>query len=234
MYPSIPCERTKTMDEMDCKKMRKQKIRDAKTGLILDAALEVLSQKGYYETRLEDIAEKAGFSKSALYRYYKDKDEIFFTIAVRERNKVIDMLTKDPGCRLSPENHISVNLRHFLTAAFTAWGKNFSFILALNSFQVFSLVDHLEGQDELEEIEKDFLTGEDRLSDLMTELFDTARGKGEIATELNSELLFDFFQGLIFTKIKKWHQRKKMGNIDEAVDQIVTFLAKGFGYEYEN
>src|SRR5690554_8047097 len=41
---------------------------------------QILSQKGYHETRLEDIAEKAGFSKSALYRYYKDKDEIFFNI----------------------------------------------------------------------------------------------------------------------------------------------------------
>jgi len=69
MNLNMPCERIKIMEELDCKEKRKQLVRDTKTSLILDAALEVLSQKGYYETRLEDIAEKAGFSKSALYRY---------------------------------------------------------------------------------------------------------------------------------------------------------------------
>lgn len=113
------------MEELDCKEKRIQLIRDTKTSLILDAALEVLSQKGYYETRLEDIAEKAGFSKSALYRYYKDKDEIFLTIAVRERNRVYDKFTTDPQYQLDKQLHISENLRRFLSAAFTMWGRIF-------------------------------------------------------------------------------------------------------------
>lgn len=220
------------MDEMDCKEKRKQRIRDTKTSLILDAALEVLSQKGYYETRLEDIAEKAGFSKSALYRYYKDKDEIFITIAVRERNRVYDKLTTDPQYKLDKENHISENLRRFLAAVFTAWGENFSFILTLNSFQVFALIDELQKQNELLEIEKDFLYAENKIEELMTGLFNSAKERNEVATRLNSKLIFDFFQGLVFTKVKKWHQQKNMGDINEAVGEILTFLSGGLGYQY--
>ncbi len=219
------------MNELDCKEKRKQKIRDTKANLILDAALEVLAQKGYYQTRLEDIADKAGFSKSALYRYYKDKDEIFITIAVRERDRVYDKLTVDPQYKLDKENHISENLRRFLTAAFTVYGENFSFILTLNSFQVFALINELQKQNDLMEIEKDFLCSDCKFEELMTGLFDHAKEKGEITTGLKSELIFDFFQGMLFTKVKKWHQQKTMGNIDEAVDEILTFLGNGLGYK---
>ncbi|HEX3019890.1 MAG TPA: helix-turn-helix domain-containing protein [Chitinispirillaceae bacterium] len=221
------------MDEQDCKELRKQKIRDTKTSLILDAALEVLSQKGYYETRLEDIADRAGFSKSALYRYYKDKDEIFFTIVVRERNKVFDKLTLDPQYRLSEENHISENIRRILTVAFTAFGENLSFLLTLNSFQVAELINNLQKQSELMEIEKDFLCAENKMAEIMLGMFDKAKEKGEINTKLDSEQIFDFVQGFIFTKVKKWHQNKKLDNIDETVNQVLIFLSSGLGFMYK-
>jgi TetR/AcrR family fatty acid metabolism transcriptional regulator len=218
------------MEELDCKEKRKQLIRDTKTSLILDAALEVLSQKGYYETRLEDIAEKAGFSKSALYRYYKDKDEIFLTIAVRERNRVYDKLTNDPQYLLDKQLHISENLRRFLSAVFTIWGEYFSFILTLNSLQVFSLIDQLQNQNELMEIERDFLCTESKFEELIIEIFDNAKKKGEITTSLSSTLIYDFLQGLVFIKVKNWYQQKSMGNINEAIDEILSFLGKGIGF----
>jgi len=59
------------------KEVRDQTVRDAKTNLILDSALKVFSEKGYHETRLEDVAAAAGFSKASLYNYYEDKEEIF-------------------------------------------------------------------------------------------------------------------------------------------------------------
>jgi hypothetical protein len=69
--------------------------------------------------------------------------------------------------------------------------------------------------------------------ELMTVLFDNAKEKGEITSVLNSELLFDFLQGFIFTKVKKWHQQKKLENIHEAVDQILIFISRGLGYQYK-
>lgn len=217
------------MNDLDCKEQRKQIIRDTKANLILDAALEVLCQKGYYETRLEDIAEKAGFSKSALYRYYKDKDEIFFTIIVRERNKVIDKLLIDPEYCLSNNNHINENLRRLLTVVFTVWGQNFAFILTLNSFQVFALINQLQNQSKLLKIEEDFLISENKLAEITKDMFDNARKKGEITTPLSTGFIIDFFHAVIFTKIKKWHQEKSMENITEAVDEILVFLSRGLG-----
>ncbi len=43
---------------------------------ILEAAVAVFAQQGFQETRMDDIAQRAGLSKGALYLYYKSKDAI--------------------------------------------------------------------------------------------------------------------------------------------------------------
>lgn len=44
---------------------------------ILDAAEEVFSQKGYYQTSMQDIANVANVAKGTLYYHFKSKDELF-------------------------------------------------------------------------------------------------------------------------------------------------------------
>jgi len=43
---------------------------------ILNAAEEVLAQKGIDEARMDDIAEETGLSKGTLYLYFKNKDDL--------------------------------------------------------------------------------------------------------------------------------------------------------------
>lgn len=217
------------MDKIVSKELRKEKIRNTKTELILDSALRVLSQKGYHETRLEDIAEMAGFSKSALYRYYKDKEEIFFTIAIREREKVFSKLSSGPH-RLCEDRHISENLRSLLRVSLEVLGENFSFLLTLNSFQVIALADALQKQGTLMKIEKEFLTSESKIAEVIIRLFNSAKAKGEITTSLDSKTMLEFYHGILFTRVKRWHQQAQMGDIDSTVEEMVSFLAKGLGY----
>ena len=44
---------------------------------LLDAALEVFSQKGYSATRLQDIAAEAGVTRGAVYHHFKNKAGLF-------------------------------------------------------------------------------------------------------------------------------------------------------------
>lgn len=217
------------MDKRDSKEVRKEKVRSIKAELILDSALRVLSQKGYYETRLEDIAEMAGFSKSALYRYYKDKEEIVFTIAVREREKVFTKLTTGPH-RLCEDRHIRENLRSLLTVSLEVLGENLSFLLTLDSLQVIALADALHKQVPLMKIEKEFLTSESKVAEIIIGLFNSAKARGEITTSLDSETIVEFYHGILFTRVKRWHQQKRIGDIGSTVDEMVTFLATGLGY----
>jgi len=43
---------------------------------LMDAAREVLAERGYQDTRIEDIAQAAGLAKGTLYIYFKNKRDI--------------------------------------------------------------------------------------------------------------------------------------------------------------
>src|SRR5258707_728934 len=60
--------------------MRAQKQRRApaeRPKEILEAALELFVEKGFAGTRLDDVAERAGLSKAAIYLYFNDKLALF-------------------------------------------------------------------------------------------------------------------------------------------------------------
>ncbi|MEO0241580.1 MAG: TetR/AcrR family transcriptional regulator [candidate division WOR-3 bacterium] len=44
---------------------------------ILIAARNIFGQKGFYETKMDDIAREAGIAKGTLYLYFKSKEELY-------------------------------------------------------------------------------------------------------------------------------------------------------------
>lgn len=51
---------------------------------ICNAAEELFREKGYTETKISDIAAKAGVSIGTIYNYYKNKDELFNSLGIPE------------------------------------------------------------------------------------------------------------------------------------------------------
>lgn len=45
------------------------------------AALEIFGEKGYKNTKISDVAAEANVSVGNIYRYYKNKEEIFYSVA---------------------------------------------------------------------------------------------------------------------------------------------------------
>src|SRR3977135_3044040 len=50
---------------------------------VLEAADEVFARRGFYAARLEEIAERAGFTRGAVYSNFRGKDEL--ALAINER-----------------------------------------------------------------------------------------------------------------------------------------------------
>ncbi len=57
---------------------------------ILDAALALFCEKGYYKTTTNEIAQRAGVSIGSLYSYFKDKDTVFLEILEKYHQKFND------------------------------------------------------------------------------------------------------------------------------------------------
>ena len=69
-------------------------VSEARKDQILDAASEVFAEKGFSETRMDDIVKESGLSKGTLYWYFKSKDEIILSIFERMFNREFQALEK--------------------------------------------------------------------------------------------------------------------------------------------
>ena len=52
------------------------KMRDKSRKQIVEKALEIFAERGYYKTSIEMIAKAAGISKGLIYNYFKSKDDL--------------------------------------------------------------------------------------------------------------------------------------------------------------
>lgn len=62
---------------------RREREKQQRNDLIMDAALEVFAEKGLRNATMDDVAEKAEVSKGTIYLYFKSKEHLFFAIDMR-------------------------------------------------------------------------------------------------------------------------------------------------------
>lgn len=65
---------------------------DEKIGNILDVASALFADHGYMGTKMEQIGERCGVSKSMLYHYFKKKEDILFAILQSHVTRLIDLV----------------------------------------------------------------------------------------------------------------------------------------------
>lgn len=58
--------------------------RERTRATLLDAALALTREKGFEQTTLQDVAERAGMTTGAIYGNFKNRDELFMALAVRQ------------------------------------------------------------------------------------------------------------------------------------------------------
>ena len=73
---------------------------------ILRAATDVIADKGYQEARLEDIASRAGISPPAIYKHFKNKEDILFNLTTVKSVQDMERFEKDLQGVQGPTNLI--------------------------------------------------------------------------------------------------------------------------------
>lgn len=65
----------------------KEKQRQERVELIIQAAEGVLLEKGYYDTSMDDIANRVGIAKATIYTHFPGKEELIVAIFTRDMQK---------------------------------------------------------------------------------------------------------------------------------------------------
>jgi len=104
-------------------KISDSKVPDKKRRL-LEAAYAVFSTKGYKNTKIEEVATEAGVAKGTVYRYFKNKESLFFELC----QVFIDQMESEfvPLCNTS--------LFEFYTTMMAAMEKDKDFFLMFMEF----------------------------------------------------------------------------------------------------
>jgi TetR/AcrR family fatty acid metabolism transcriptional regulator len=202
---------------------RERAVREAKSELIMDAALKVFADQGFHDTRLEDIATAAGFSKGSLYNYFADKEDIFLSLAVREHERLLEKLRE-----VEVEHEVlESGLRKMLTIIFEHFGQHFSFFISTVNLRTASAAM-------IANLHKHHGQTFGRFRDLTMEmisrvslLFSAARRRGELRSESPDETLARYMAHMVRGTFLEWKMAGVMGDSDVEVNRILDFVLRG-------
>jgi len=79
---------------------------------MLDAAARLFGTQRFHEARMDDIAAEAEVSKGTLYRYFKDKDELYLALLDRCSHDLVTLLHE----RVAPAEGARARLEAFVEA----------------------------------------------------------------------------------------------------------------------
>lgn len=83
-----------------------QILKDEIRNSIHQAALKEFNEKGFKGASMRSIAEKSGIAAGNLYRYFKSKEDLFYTVISPAYQKIIELTEeKYPGLNNSEEGH---------------------------------------------------------------------------------------------------------------------------------
>ena len=67
---------------------------------IMDAAAELLLKWGYGKVTIDDVARQAGIGKGTIYLHWKNREELFYSVLMREQlaavEEQVDVMRRDP------------------------------------------------------------------------------------------------------------------------------------------
>jgi TetR/AcrR family transcriptional regulator, fatty acid metabolism regulator protein len=90
----------------------KERQREERAALILQAAEAVLAEKGYHDTSMDEIASRVGIAKGTIYLHYPSKDDLVVDLFARELAAFRDTIARIAAEQTPARARLEAILRH--------------------------------------------------------------------------------------------------------------------------
>lgn len=91
---------------------------------MLDGALDLFSEKGYHNVSMHQIAEKAEFAIGTLYKFFRNKEDLYKALVLEQSDRFEDAITRAIG---DPDDHVE-KLRNYVRAKCRWLSSNLPFV----------------------------------------------------------------------------------------------------------
>src|ERR1700712_609762 len=156
---------------------------------VIDAAISVMSERGYAATSVQEIADRVGVLKGSLYHYFSSKEELLFRVLSESHAETDRIAEEVKALGLEPIDELSEFLRRLCLWYLTHVER--ANIYFTDSRQLTG--DRLV---ETQRLGKQFVR---QLTDLIT----VARGRGQITSDLDTTVLTDYVLGSL-NNVRAW------------------------------
>jgi TetR/AcrR family transcriptional regulator, cholesterol catabolism regulator len=149
----------------------KHKVTDAakiRKNEIIDGALKLFAQSGYYSTSLNDVAAQIGVTKATLYYYFRNKEEIMRAILERSRGRMDTVLDLGKS-ELLPKDKLRLFVQYHI--AYSSDGAE----LAKITFDQYNAIP--------KRMKTTFLTRQERVVHLLQSIIEEGVLDGSLAVE---------------------------------------------------
>lgn len=106
----------------------KEKQRQEREELIIQAAQEVLLDKGYYETSMDEIAARVGISKATIYTHFPGKEELVLAIFQRNMHTFLDEIDVVIAAEPTPRAKLEALVQFIYTGLYSKQARLLSSI----------------------------------------------------------------------------------------------------------
>ncbi len=195
--------------------IREQKKAETRKAII-EAAVELFSEKGFSKTSIEDIASKAGIGKATVYTYFAAKSDIFLTYCDDELDEAF------AGLRNNKLNEAGLldQLIEFFMLKFTFVTRNREFGRQLLQEMLFP-----------RQVNEKAKEHDQRYFDYLGEILVAAQQRGELAEGQDMFMLSVHFFSLYLGTLTGWYAgyAENLEEIETAMRTLFTQVLEGVG-----
>ena len=185
---------------------------------VIEAALDVFSEKGYVKATFDEIAARAGFTKGAVYWYFRNKADLVSALISEYMERKRSEIAKD-----MPE----VKTLDDLLEYFVLWAKLMEKDVRFSKFNRFVICQMEWSEAVASRVHKNLVAQKDLHLEKINQVLVESRERGELVEELDlsiiCEIIRSTFVGIVFSSLNGF----SVGNIDEKVSLGLGFLFEG-------
>jgi TetR/AcrR family fatty acid metabolism transcriptional regulator len=185
----------------------------AKYHLILEAAVKVFAQQGFFQSTISQIAREAGVADGTIYLYFKNKDDILLQFFGYKTKQVFhsfrEEVDKADSARDKLRNLIRRHLEEFQN------DKNMAVVYQAEARSNSRLVER-----QLQEMSKMYL-------DITAEIIEQGQEEGQIRKDLYVSLVKRFILGAVEEVINTWVLSGGKYDLVSMAEPLVDLIFRG-------
>lgn len=180
---------------------------------IIEAALKVFGEKGYYNATISEIARAAGVSEATIYEYFGSKEDLLFAIPDEITHEAVEMLDRMSSYIKGAEN----KLRAIVYGYFNLYKDNpdYSSLVLLDLKHNRKFMD-AEGYRTVR-----------RAAGFILETIKEGIGSGEFKADIDPFLVRSMILGTIEHIFFAWHLKGRKDDLSNFSDPLLDVIFDG-------